>query len=135
SDMIRAPDDQAQVIDTLERLNGEGVIAPELRSRRSLNSVNNLSKKSPILKALDRIPTRPGVPYHTIAYFLGGRIPYDLLVPYQSAHLEGAASEVVFPGTHFSQQSQETSNELRRILIEHVGGLTPVVTASPPPPP
>lgn len=132
--LIRGPENQAQMIEELERLNGKDMIAPQLKARRSLNSVNNLSRKCPILRALDKIPTAPGVPYHTIAYFLGGQIPFDLLVPYDSAHLEGAASEAIFSGTHVSQQSLETSNEVRRILIEHVGGLTAHRSTPPPRP-
>lgn len=133
SNLIRGTSEQEETFEVLEAMNGRDVVAPELRGRRSINSVNNLSQRCPMLKAMDGMPLAPGVPYHTIAYFLGGRVPYDLLVSYSSAHIEGSASEVVLPGTHFSQQSLETTNEVRKILIEHVGGLAanPLAVARP----
>ncbi|RIW60151.1 alpha/beta hydrolase, partial [Acinetobacter baumannii] len=44
----------------------------------------------------------------------------DGIVPYKSAHLEGAKSEKVLPGGHSIQLTPQAVLELRRILREHL---------------
>lgn len=43
----------------------------------------------------------------------------DGLVPYRSAHLPGAESELVIPYFHSVQETPEAILEIRRILREH----------------
>jgi hypothetical protein len=44
----------------------------------------------------------------------------DGIVPYKSAHLEGAISEKIIKGGHSIQIKPETVLELRRILSQHL---------------
>ncbi|WP_435016481.1 esterase/lipase family protein [Tundrisphaera sp. TA3] len=118
--LVKHSDEQTAIGKELEKLNGPDLIAPEIR-RAPLNAVGNLRTDSPILRALDTIPIRPGVPYHSIIPLVGGRIDSDGVVSRASAHVDGAGSEMTFPGTHFSQQDPRVTRELRRILLEHIG--------------
>jgi hypothetical protein len=45
----------------------------------------------------------------------------DGVVAYESAHIEGVASELVVRSGHSTQSHPETIEEVRRILREHVG--------------
>lgn len=122
SGLVRRPDGQAAAIAELEELNGPDVISRELRGR-TLNSVGNLRTDSPVLTALDRVPIRPTVPYHSIIPQVGGNSgTTDAVVPYRSSHLPGADSELILPGTHFAQQKPQVTAELKRILREHLDG-------------
>src|SRR5262249_28984845 len=75
----------------------------------------------PILGALNRIPIDPAVPYHSVIPLIGGVTGTDGVVEYRSSHLDGASSEEILAGTHFSQERPEVTRELRRILLEHLG--------------
>jgi hypothetical protein len=44
----------------------------------------------------------------------------DGVVPYASAHLEGAASELLIHGGHLRQDHPPVIRECRRILTEHL---------------
>ena len=67
----------------------------------------------------------PGVRFHTI---IGNNTPSvpvqqssDGIVPYSSAHWDGAASELVIPSGHSVQETPRAIVELRRILREQLG--------------
>jgi hypothetical protein len=122
SSQVRPPPDQAAQIAELEALNGPGVFKDENFRGASINAIGELRVDSPLLLAVGRLPVAPGVVYHTIAFRLAGLAPGDLLVPLWSAHLDGAASEAVLAGYHGSEQDQAALGELRRILLEHLGG-------------
>jgi pimeloyl-ACP methyl ester carboxylesterase len=117
--LIRRTNEQALISRELVELNGPDLIAPEFR-RMPLNAISNLRTDSPILKALDKIPISPEVPYHSIIPQVAGVLPTDLVVPYRSSHLEGARSELIVPGTHSSQQDPDVTAEIRRILKLHL---------------
>src|SRR5262249_14989324 len=114
--LIRPPSDQAALVAEVKAWNGPDAVRDENFDRRSVNAIGNLRVDSPLLLAVCRLAVAPGVPYHTIAFQFAGHAPGDLIVPLWSAHLEGAASEVVFPGYHGSEQSPPALGELRRIL-------------------
>jgi len=85
-------------------------------------SITGLSLKNPLLIALDE--TRPVVPYHSIIGDRGrggGHWSTDGVVPYRSATLSGAESELVVPGDHGAYETNEAVQEIRRILREHLG--------------
>lgn len=91
---------------------------------RSLTSIDNLSNQSPFVQAAADLPISPRVRYHSI---MGNDTPTvalalssDGVVPYSSAHLEGAASEKVVPSWHSVQETPEAILEIRRILHEHI---------------
>ena len=82
-------------------------------------SIAGLSPKSPVLKALDKLPIN--VPYNSI---IGNRgqdsVPLaqssDGVVPYWSSHMEGAKSELIVPTGHDAFKSPASVAEVLRIL-------------------
>jgi pimeloyl-ACP methyl ester carboxylesterase len=120
--LIRTPTDQAEILAEVRAQNGPDAFKDQNFEGESINAIGNLRVDSPLLLAVGRLPLAPGVPYHTIAFQFAGHAPSDLVVPLWSAHLEGAASEAVFPGYHGSEQSPHAIGELRRILLEHLAG-------------
>jgi len=127
SDLVRRPVALASRIKEIERQNGPGVIARELRSQ-PLNAIGNLRTNSPILTALDHIAVSPEIPYHSIIPLIGGRKGgSDGVVEYRSSHLDRAVSERIVAGTHVSQEDPQVTRELRRILLAHLAAPEPSV--------
>lgn len=96
------------------------------------NSIDNLSDADPFIKASANLPISPRVHYHTIVgvYKPKGPLPTtsDGVVPYSSAHLDGADSELAIPSWHSVQETPAAILELRRILrvqLEAVKGKQP----------
>lgn len=121
-ELIRLPfsvlTEMANVTDLLDE--GGGTSAPLHVS----NSVGNLSDKDPFIIATENLQIDPRVRYHSV---IGLYRPHGLLeessdgvVPYASAHLAGAASEVVIPSWHGVQETPAAILELRRILRAHL---------------
>ena len=84
-------------------------------------SICGLSPHSPFLQALDQRPIE--VPHHSILGDRGrGDSPRssDGVVPYQSAHLATAESELIVPSGHSAASHPATIAELKRILHEHL---------------
>src|SRR5262249_38106181 len=101
-------------------------VNPELRlpSGGLPTPVDNMSPRSSFLRALAGRPIAPGVPAPPIIAGDGqGEVSSlnDGVVAYESAHLEGVASEKVVQSTHSMQAQPETIREVRRILREHLG--------------
>ncbi|WP_027368985.1 esterase/lipase family protein [Desulfocurvibacter africanus] len=94
-----------------------------LQLRRIPTGIDGLSPSNPVLGYLANAPLREGVPYHSIigdkeaAGLKGGT---DGIVPYASAHLDGAASEIVVHCGHSVQASPQAIREVMRILHEHL---------------
>lgn len=84
------------------------------------NSIDNLSDASPFIAAAADLPISPRVHYHTIVGVYQTKGPLqgsnDGLVPYASAHLDGADSELAIPSWHSVQETPAAILELRRIL-------------------
>jgi hypothetical protein len=85
------------------------------------NSIDNLSDKDPFIMATENLPISPRVRYHTIVGVYksnGGPLATssDGIVPYSSAHLAGADSELAIPSWHSVQETPAAILELRRIL-------------------
>ena len=88
-------------------------------------SVDNLSTKSRMLLTLRALPLQSGTPFHTILGDLTGKgVPdgTDGVVPSWSAHLDGAASELVVKSDHHAHGKPRSLLELRRILHLHRQG-------------
>jgi hypothetical protein len=78
---------------------------------------------SPFEQALNSLPIAPGIVAHSIIS-VDGDGPYetgnDGVVEYQSAHIDGVASELVVRSPHSCQADPHTIEEVRRILLEQV---------------
>jgi pimeloyl-ACP methyl ester carboxylesterase len=92
--------------------------------RRAPTSISGLSPYAPFLTALHQRPIP--VPHHTILGDRGrGDSPdsSDGIVPYASAHLSTAESQVIVPDGHGAFRHPLAIVEVQRILIEHAESL------------
>ena len=96
--------------------------ADALRRRR--NSITTLSDRDDYLRATSSLPVARGVTYHSIIARRDLSAPLALasdgVVPYTSAHLDGAESELVVESRHGVYAAPEAIAEVRRILIENL---------------
>jgi pimeloyl-ACP methyl ester carboxylesterase len=103
---------------------------PEMRSNKRNhlpNSIDMLDPENSFLPALNALPIKPGLPYHSIIgdQGKGGNLDHtkpqstDGIVPYWSSHLEGALSEVIIPSGHWSIHHPMGMAEIKRILLLH----------------
>lgn len=94
----------------------------KLRAGSVGGAVYGMVPGSPLVKTLAAEPIVPGVVAHSIIPVRGG-VPgpdaADGVVRYESAHIEGVASEKVVNSSHSCQSNPDTIEELRRILLEH----------------
>jgi pimeloyl-ACP methyl ester carboxylesterase len=87
-------------------------------------SIDELMWDSRVLGTLSGLGLTAGVTAHSIIADLhdpprvGGS---DGLVPYDSAHLDGVASEFLVSSGHLCQDHRAVIGEVRRILVEHAG--------------
>ena len=122
--LIRLPSKLRLLYRELRMLNGVEFFTPEILKGGLPSSIDELRPDNRLLTALARLPRRPGVPAHSIIGQVDPALPTELgsdgVVPYASAHLDWAESEVVVPGDHSCQDTPETIRELRRILERHI---------------
>jgi pimeloyl-ACP methyl ester carboxylesterase len=87
---------------------------------RLSNSIDNLDRNDPFVRAAADLPISPTLPYHSIIARTDPTVPLeqsdDGLVPYPSAHLPDALSEEVITSGHSVQQTALAILEIRRIL-------------------
>jgi hypothetical protein len=122
SRMISVPKDILTIRETLARYNGQENISEAFRGKRYATGVAQLGLGNPILQAINQIPMSETVSYHSIIGFNGKEpLPMggDGVVPYTSAHLDGALSELVISSDHSAQEKSEAIMEMRRILLLH----------------
>ena len=86
-------------------------------------SIDNMSPGHPFIKKLESIPVSPTVTAHSIISVKDDS-PLDQaddgVVKYESAHIDGVASELIVRSPHSGMQAApETVEEVRRILLEH----------------
>lgn len=88
------------------------------------NGPSDLSKKSKFMELTASIPPEKGLVFHSIMGNItksdDPNVITDGIVPYKSAHLDGAVSEKIFTGSHSIQETPEAVLELRRILRQHL---------------
>jgi hypothetical protein len=114
--LIRAPASLARASLEVATL---GLMPGWKQGSHTPNSVDTLSSKNPFVLTLDKIPIKPGVPFHSIIGDRGkGDTPNssDGAVPYRSSHLPLAVSEKVVPSDHSAHQHPEAIAEVLRIL-------------------
>jgi pimeloyl-ACP methyl ester carboxylesterase len=87
-------------------------------------AVANMSPGSEFIQTLAEIPIAPGIRANSIIAVRGDgplEDEGDGVVAYESAHIEGVESEKVIRSGHSVQQNPILSQEVRRILLEHIG--------------
>lgn len=85
-------------------------------------SIDTLSPRNRFVKEINKLPTTPGIPFHTIEGDRGrGDAPNssDGVVPYWSSHMNGAISELIVPSNHSAPRNAQAIAEVRRILHLH----------------
>jgi pimeloyl-ACP methyl ester carboxylesterase len=119
--LVRLPDPLRASYGRLLTRNGPDFFTE--RFRRGLpTSIDELQWQSPFLMGLDELGLAPTIMAHSIVADrrepprVGGG---DGLVPYQSAHLDGVASELLVSSGHLCQDHPTVIREVRRILMEH----------------
>jgi pimeloyl-ACP methyl ester carboxylesterase len=96
---------------------------PSFRRARPLTSISGLSPENRTLLIMADLPIVPDVPYHCI---MGNRKKAgepggtDGIVPYESAHLDGAESELIVKSGHGAHKHPLAILEVQRILHEHL---------------
>ena len=99
-----------------------------LQLDRAPNSIDTLSPDNRFVKAVNKLPIAPGIPYHSI---MGDRgkggnkdktrpMMSDGVVAFWSSHLDGSESEKIVPSNHSSHQHPEGIAEVKRILKLHL---------------
>jgi len=90
-------------------------------------SIDNMSADNLFIRNLAAIPIAPGVIAHSIIA-VDSDAPLDEaadgMVKYRSAHIDGVESEKIVHSGHSVQGNPEAIQEVKRILIEHAGGLS-----------
>ena len=91
------------------------------------NGPSDLSHNSKFTELTENVMPKKGMIYHSI---IGNstnsqdpEVMNDGVVPYLSAHLDGATSEKIIKGGHSIQETPEAVLELRRILRLHLSNL------------
>lgn len=93
------------------------------------NSIDVLDPNNRFITTINKLPVAKGIPYHSI---MGDRgkggnrdhskpVSTDGIVPYWSAHIPGAESEIIVPSGHWSNQHPAAIAEVKRILLRHLG--------------
>jgi pimeloyl-ACP methyl ester carboxylesterase len=91
-------------------------------------AVDNMRPGHPFVRTLASSPIADGVTAHSIIAVQGEGGPEGLndgVVAYESAHIEGVASEKIVRSSHSTQGNPETILEIERILREHLEQLSP----------
>jgi hypothetical protein len=93
--------------------------AASLKLDRAPNSIDTLAPNNRFVREVNKLAIAADVTYHSIMGDRGkGNTPdsSDGVVPYWSSHLNGAASEKIFPSGHSAHENPEDITEVRRIL-------------------
>lgn len=119
--LVRLPEPLRASHQRLVTRNGPGFFTERLR-KGIPTSIDELEWGSPVLACLSELGLADGVKVHCI--IADRRDPPrpgggDGLVPYDSAHLDGVASESLVSSGHLCQAHPAVIGEVRRILVEH----------------
>ncbi len=122
SRLIRVPKDVLDIQGALAKLNGSDDLGWQFKGERYATSVAQLGLANPVLQAMSKLPMRDEVPFHSIIGY-NGKEPLpeggDGVVPYLSAHLDGAMSELIVSSGHSAQETDAAIREMRRVLAVH----------------
>ena len=98
------------------------------RGIEGFDSVWSMTPGNPLLQALASTPISKGVAAHSIIAVQGNgpvETGSDGVVSYESAHLDGVASELVIRAGHSVQSDPRAVAEVRRILLLHLAASCP----------
>ena len=100
-------------------------VAPDIKEymQEDPSSIKGLSPNNPFIQLLAGIAVAKGIPFHSIIGDRGqgdGEQGSDGVVPYKSAHLEEAESELIVPSDHAATAHPFTVLEVKRILKLHL---------------
>jgi hypothetical protein len=117
--LVRLPSDVVRVGADLATLSPTGPLASGVGT-----SIDNMSPGNRFIQALAKIPVSPEVTAHSIIS-VDDDEPLekagDGVVKYRSAHVTGVESELIVRSPHSGMQdTAETIEEVRRILLEHL---------------
>lgn len=117
--LVRLPSDVVGLSSSLATLSS----ASGITFTRLPTSIDNMSPGHPFIKKLEKIPVSPTVTAHSIIS-VEDDSPLDQagdgVVKYESAHIDGVASELIVKSPHSGMQAApETVEEVRRILLAH----------------
>jgi hypothetical protein len=102
---------------------------PEAIAKRGIKdevprSTDNMSPNSGFVRLYSSIPIAPGIIAHSIIAVDNPEDPKeewsDGVVAYNSAHIDGVASELIVHSGHSTQETPQTIEEVRRILLENL---------------
>jgi pimeloyl-ACP methyl ester carboxylesterase len=131
--LIRLPGSLRSTYRALLEQNSDDFFTPEIRAGLP-TSIDELRRDNRLLATLSQLPVGPGVVYHSIIgqqdAGVGLEASSDGVVPYSSAHLDGASSELVVHGDHGCHDGPETIQEIRRILGVHLQDSGDAVSAA-----
>jgi pimeloyl-ACP methyl ester carboxylesterase len=121
---IRLPKKMITAMQDLSKENPNFPAGQEIaRYHRLPTSLDLLAPGEPALELLAARPAPQGVLYHSVVGVSCGKVPdgSDGVVPFESAHLASAASEVIVQADHMHVHHHPRAvQEVRRILLEHL---------------
>lgn len=124
SDLVTLPADFVKAVPELTKAITQGKDAATAeRLGRGHRSVDNMDPKSAFTQAYNTLEIAPGVDVHSIIAAQGeGPLKNlsDGVVTYESAHLDGVASELVVRSGHSTQSHPQTLLEVGRILHQNL---------------
>ena len=103
--------------------------SPEAIAKRGIEnevprSTDNMNPNSGFVRLYSSIPIAPGIIAHSIIAVDNPEDPQeewsDGVVAYSSAHIDGVASELIVHSGHSTQETPQTIEEVRRILLENL---------------
>jgi hypothetical protein len=114
------------VMEPLEELLEADAYTEAARSMNNVpKSIDNMDPENSFIQILGSIPVAPDVTAHSIIPVKNPKDPrekwVDGVVSYSSAHIKDVTSELVVHSGHSTQSDPETIEEVRRILLEHLG--------------
>ncbi len=114
------------VMEPLEELLAADAYTEAARSMKNVpKSIDNMDPDNSFIQILGSIPISPEVTAHSIIAVKNPEDPgekwVDGVVSYSSAHIDDVTSELVVHSGHSTQSDPETIEEVRRILLEHLG--------------
>jgi len=121
SRLIRSPANIAAAMGDL--FANDPTLDAQRTMKKSRGSIGNMSPNSKFIQVLASLPVAPDISSHSIIGVRKGSIEEgsDGVVSYRSAHLDGVDSELVVKSGHSSQANPVVVEEIRRILVEHLG--------------